>query len=249
MNEDFRRIIDYNLFVVRINRSSPTVWQRHPQGHQLLFVLPPPFVDSYPTLQEWELNTHDGSQCIRLDFLNRIALPPTTPFESPAYFDRLRWATLGGFHQTMSKEIQRFHVVDTVLSRDEGYQLLRNENFYHRPQPEDWTEYLTARITHTPEVSPRVVVHELLDQMEAIPTANLTVDAVTRLHDLRVQRHLRQHSGMFFLKKFNLPKFVPFRHPTTTGSSIDSKQSSCNYFSIGCHQPFQRFEFRHGNCE
>ena len=199
MNEDFRRVLDHNLFVVRIQRSNPTVWQRDPRGHRMLFALPTPFIDSYATLQEWELNTLDGSQCIRLDFLNRISLPPTTPFESSAYYDKMRWATLGGFHQTVTKEIQRYHLIDTVFSREESHQILRDLNFYHRPQPEDWLESMTAQILHTPEVSPRVVVNELLDQMEAIPTARLTVDAVTQLHDLRVQRHLRQHQGLNFI--------------------------------------------------
>ena len=200
MNEDFRRVLDHNLFVVRIQRSSPTVWQRDPRGHRMLFVLPAPFIDSYATLQEWELNTLDGSQCIRLDFLNRISLPPTTPFESSAYYDKMRWATLGGFHQAVSKEVQRYHLIDTVFSREEGHQILRDMNFYSRPQPEDWLESVTAQILHTPEISPRVVVNELLDQMEAIPTAQLTVDAVTRLHDLRVQRHLRQRQGLISIE-------------------------------------------------
>ena len=197
LNNDFRRVIDYNLFVVRIQRSYPTLWQRHPQGHRMLFQLPNPFIDAFATMQEWELNTHDGSQCIRLDFLNRIALPPSTPFESPAYFDRLRWATLGGFHASVSKEIQRFHIVEDIFSRDMGYQILRDLNFYHRPQPEDWREYFTTQVTEAQEVSPRVVVSELLDNMDTIPTAHLTMDALSTLHDLRYQRHRTTLRGKF----------------------------------------------------
>ena len=196
MNHDYTRIIDANLFLVRIKNSCPTVWQRHPHGHRMLFRVPAPFVDTFPTLQEWELDPTNHVQTVRLDFLSHLAMPPSTPFESAAFYEKYRSATIGGFNRSVCKEIQRFHLVSQLFTRDEALSVLREVDFFKRPSNDSWHEFL-AKTDAAPasELSPSVVVPELLDLSESIPVAHLSTESVIQLHDLRHRRYLeRQRS-------------------------------------------------------
>ena len=178
--------------MVRIGNSCPTVWQRCLHGHRLLFRVPAPFVDTFPCLQEWELDRRNHTQRVRLDFLERLAMPPSTPFESAAYFEKYRSATIGGFNRSITKEIQRFHMIDQVFTRDEALVVLRDLDFFkRRPADDGWTSFLAqVRARPAPELSATVVVPELLDSSESIPVANLSVDTVVQLHDYRHRRYL-----------------------------------------------------------
>ena len=197
LNNDFTRILEANLFVVRIRNSNPTVWQRFAHGHRLLFRVPAPFSDAFPTLQEWELDPVSRFQTIRLDFLERLAMPPSTPYESAAYFDKFRAATIGGFNRSVCKEIQRYHMVDRIFTRDEALQVLRELNFFRRVSSDNGWEQFLAQVESrpAPELSARVVVPELLDSYESIPVANLSAETITTLHDMRHRRYLHQQRG------------------------------------------------------
>lgn len=183
--------------MVRIGNSNPTVWQRFVHGHRMLFRVPAPFTDSFPTLQEWELDPVRHYQTVRLDFLERLAMPPSTPYESAAFFDKYRAATIGGFTRSVCKEIQRYHMIDSVFSRDESLQILSELNFFKRVSSDDkWHQFLAqVDARPPPELSARVVVPELLDSSEAIPVANLSAEAITTLHDLRHRRHQQRRRG------------------------------------------------------
>ena len=70
---DFQRIRAYDLFVVRIQHSSPTVWQKRGDQLRMLCGLFEPFHDAFACVQEWELNTQTQEHTVRLDFLHKTA--------------------------------------------------------------------------------------------------------------------------------------------------------------------------------
>ena len=183
--------------MVRVKNSNPTVWQRHAPGHRLLFRVPAPFTDSYPTLQEWELDPDSHFQTVRLDFLERLAMPPTTPYESAAYFDKFRAATIGGFARSVIKEIQRYHMIDKVFTREESLTILRELDFFKRSTSDSgWQQFLVqVDARPAPELAARVVVPELLDTIEQIPVANISAESLSTLHDLRHRRYLQRQRG------------------------------------------------------
>ena len=74
--------------MVRVRNTTATLWQHQVTGPQLLCRLPPPFCDQFATVQEWDLDLRDRSQSLRLDFLSRICMPATTPFESAAFYQK-----------------------------------------------------------------------------------------------------------------------------------------------------------------
>ena len=84
------------------------------------------------TVQEWSLKTDDESQSLRLDFLNRISLPSTTRFESPAFYAKMRAALLGGLG-IVTKDIQSYHLVDRLYTVDEERSILNDLGFNSRP--------------------------------------------------------------------------------------------------------------------
>ena len=163
----------------------------------MLCRVPTPFVNAFATLQEWELNRQTGDQLVRLDFLSRISMPPSTPYESAAYYEKLRSATIGGFNRSISKEIQRFHLIDSLFSRDESLTILRELNFFRRPAG-DWEQFIAQIESTTPDTSmgqSAVVLPDLLDVVETIPVASLTTETVVQLHDLRNRRFQRLQTG------------------------------------------------------
>ena len=212
LNTDYSRICESNLFVVRVKNSNPTIWQRHSPGHRMLLRVPAPFTDSYPTLQEWELDPTSHSQTVRLDFLERISMPPTTPYESAAYFDKFRAATIGGFSRSVIKEIQRYHMLDKVFTRDESLQVLRELDFFKRSNSDGgWHQFLVqVDASPAPELAARVVVPELLDMVEEIPIANLSAETLSTLHDMRHRRYRQRQRGQRGKISYNSsPKFIP----------------------------------------
>ena len=124
-------------------------------------------------------------------------MPPSTPYESAAFFDKYRAATIGGFTRSVCKEIQRYHMIDRVFTRDESLQILRELDFFKRSTPDDgWHQFLAqVDVRPPPELSARVIVPELLDTMESIPVANLSADTLTSLHDMRHRRFLIRQRG------------------------------------------------------
>ena len=191
------RIQDHDLFVARIQGSSPFLWQRQPQGPKLLYQLPSPFDDSFATLQEWEFDVPSEKQTVRLDFLHRIAMAPSTPFESPSFFAKYRAATLGGYNHSVVKEIERYHSVDQLLPDTETGQIFKHFNFFGTG-PEDRIAIAFSELDHfrtTPE--PRVELTELIDTVESIPTAILSAETLETIHDLRHRRHQRRQRGTY----------------------------------------------------
>ena len=192
MSTEFCRIADFDLFVVRIKTSNPTIWQRQPQGvYHLLCLVPPPFTDSFATLQEWDWNQKTGRQSVQLDFLSRISMPPSTPFESAAYYDKLRSATIGGFNRSISKEILRYHLIDKLFTVEESLTILRESNFFQQPV-ETWEQFIShVESTNPPNISGQgtVVLPDLLDITETIPVAQLTPECVIQLHEMRHRRY------------------------------------------------------------
>lgn len=183
--------------MVRVRNSNPTVWQRHAPGHRMLFRVPAPFTDTFPTLQEWELDPTSHFQTIRLDFLERLSMPPTTPYESAAFFEKYRSATIGGFTRSISKEIHRYHMVDKVFSREESLQILRELDFFKRSTSDGgWQQFLVqVDARPAPELSARVIVPELLDVVEQIPVATLSAESLSTLQDMRHRRFLQRQRG------------------------------------------------------
>ena len=151
MSTEFCRVADYDLFVVRLKTSSPTIWQKQPQGvYHLLCRVPFPFCESFATLQEWEWNQRTGGQSVQLDFLSRISMPPSTPFESAAYYNKLRSATIGGFTRSISKEILRYHLLDKLFTVEEALTILRDLDFFQQPV-ETWEQFLAQlEVTNPP---------------------------------------------------------------------------------------------------
>ena len=179
--------------MVRVCGTAPTLWQHRDIGPQMLCRLPPPFDDSFVTVQEWEFNARNQTHSLRLDFLHRICLPSTTPFESAAFYAKMRACTLGGMG-LVTKEIQKYHIVDRLFTSEEAHSLLNDLGFYHSG-PTDAIRDAFARIERCDSTNPRVVVRELLDEVETIPVAQLSSDAVADLHQLRHLRHRRRHHG------------------------------------------------------
>ena len=193
MNTDFQRVKVGDLFCVRVKRTSPSIWQRRRHGAQLLFRVPREFSDSFVTIQEWELDPKTSAQTVRIDFLNRIQLPATCPYESPAYWSRLRAATLGGLGQ-ISREIQQYHEVSQILSPTLARDIL-NELGFFTARPVDPIREAFRPLTNHLGDQPRVHVAELMDTVEEIPYAELTADTCVMLQHLRHQRYIRHRFG------------------------------------------------------
>ena len=159
----------------------------------MLFRVPREFADSFVTIQEWELNANDSSQTIRIDFLNRIQLPASCPYESPAYWSRLRAATLGGIGQ-ISREIQKYHVIEEILSPSLAREILTELGFFSAHPIDQIREAFRPLDNHLGN-QPRVNVTELMDTVEAIPYAQLTADTTVMMQHLRHQRYIRRRFG------------------------------------------------------
>ena len=173
------------------------MWQRRPTGPHMLCRLPAHFCDGFVTNQEWELDTRDDSHILRLDFLFRLSLPSTTRFESPAYYSRMRASLLGG-GGLVTKDIQSYHVIDTVFTIEEERSILKELGFYNR-SPVD-----AVHAAFVPDASEsittgqaKVVLTDLLDETEAIPLADLSTDAVVQLYGLQNDRYRRRNQGIF----------------------------------------------------
>ena len=91
---EFQRIRPHDLFIVRIQDSAPTIWQRLGDRLVMRCRLFSPFDDAFGALQEWELNTQTHQHTVRLDFLNRIAMPATTRYDSPAFYTKYKAASI-----------------------------------------------------------------------------------------------------------------------------------------------------------
>ena len=198
LTREFVRVKEGDLFCVRVKRTSPSIWQRrHIAGDvcvpQLLFRVPQSFSDSFVTIQEWELNERSKSQCVRIDFLNSIQLPPSCPFESPAYWSRLRAATLGGLGQ-ISREMQCYHVIETIIPPATAREILTQVGFYSTHPIDTIREAFKPLENHLGN-QPRVVVNELMDTSDAVPTAELTADSCVMLQHIRHQRYIRRRFG------------------------------------------------------
>ena len=189
LNTDFSRVKSGDLFCVRIQRTSPTIWQRREYGAELLFRVPHNFVDSFVTIQEWELNPKTHSQTVRIDFLNRVQLPVTCPYESPAYWSRLRAATLGGLGQ-ISREVQEYHVVEQIIPPSTAREILTELGFYSA-RPLDQIQQAFPPI-YNPQSTQG---SENMDTCEITPQAELVADSHVMLQHLRNQRHIRERYG------------------------------------------------------
>ena len=197
LQNEYNRIQNWDVFVCRPRKCAALVWQKRPIGPRMLCRLPPRFCDSFVTVQEWSLNPKDESQELRLDFLHRLSLPSTTRFESPAFYAKMRACLLGGLGQ-ITKDIQSYHLVDSLFTPEEERSILKELDFYSPPQvhPID-TAFAAAFPVHHQVNQARVVVKNLLDETESIPTAILSTDTVAQLHSMRHNRYLRRHQGNF----------------------------------------------------
>ena len=193
LDHEYRRIQHFDVFVVRVAGCAATLWQRQPTGPIMVCRLPPKFCDGFITVQEWEVNDDNKEQCLRLDFLHRLSLPPSTQFETTPYFAKMRACLLGGLG-LVSKDIQSFHMIDKVFGREEARGILNELNFYHRA-PVDVIHQAFARLENPRVENSHVVVKELLDEVDAIPVAQLTAETVSQLHQLRHQRYRRRNQG------------------------------------------------------
>ena len=194
LRDEFRQIKKGDLFCVRVKNTSPSVWQRQDDGSpRLLFRVPTDFCDSFVCLQEWEMTERTRSQSVRIDFLNRVQLPPTCPFESPAYWSRLREATLGGQGQ-INRQVQKYHVVEKIFTPSEAREILSNLGFFSQSPVDQIREAFRPLTNHLGD-QPRVLVPELMDTVEQVPQANLTADACVMMQHLRHQRFIRRRYG------------------------------------------------------
>lgn len=170
----------------------------------MLCRLPAKFCDGFVTTQEWELDTRNGSHSLRLDFLNRLSLPSSTRFESPAFYSHMRSSLLGSYG-SLTKDIQSYHVIDHLFSNEEERSILRELNFYHRPPIEAIRAAFTSVESERPAPGQsKVVINELLDEAETIPLATLTTDAVVQLHALQHERYRRRSQGIFPISDYPL---------------------------------------------
>ena len=192
LKTDFNRVRPYDLFVVRVKNSTPTVWQRQGDRLRMLCRLFPPFDDSFACLQEWELNTQNHQQVVRLDFLHKIAMPPSTRYESAAFFTKYKAATLGGFNYAIKKEVQRYHVVNQLYSEAEMHQILHDVGFY-QTIPDDPIQVSFEQIWNSSSMQPTVEIEELVT--ESIPTALLSSAALETIQDFRHNRFLERQEG------------------------------------------------------
>ena len=162
--------------------------------------VPDSLLDSFATLQEWEWNQQTGAQSVQLDFLSRISMPPSTPFESAAYYDKLRSATIGGFTRSINKEIIRYHLIDSLFTLEESLSILKGLNFFQQPV-ESWEQFIAQSEVPRPSNfagQGTVVLPDLLDITETIPVAQLTPECVIQLHEMRHQRYLQRQRGNHF---------------------------------------------------
>ena len=197
LQNEYSRIKNWDVFVARPRGCAALVWQKRPIGPRMLCRLPPQFCDSFVTIQEWSLDSRDGSQSLRLDFLHRLSLPSTTRFESPAFYAKMRACLLGGLG-LVSKDIQSYHLIDRLFSPEEERSILKDLDFYSRPpiHPIE-AAFAAAFPVHHAANQAKVVVKDLLDEAEAIPLATLSTDAVSQIHSLRHNRFMRRRQGKF----------------------------------------------------
>ena len=185
----------------------------------------PPFDDAFGALQEWELNTQTHQHTVRLDFLNRIAMPATTRYDSPAFYTKYKAATLGGYNYAVKKEIQQYHVVNQFFTEEEARQILTEFSFFScLPNAK-----LNAAIDRSYPgertfLQPRVEIQEL--PTEAIPTALLSAEALETIQDIRHNRYLQRIEG-----KHNNNSLQPFRF---FKKNFFSHWSSSAWASNGC---------------
>lgn len=218
-----------DLFCVRIRRTSPTIWQRREYGAELLFRVPHQFENLFVVVQEWELNSLTHAQTVRIDFLNRVQLPATCPYESPAYWSRLRAATLGGLGQ-ISREVQEYHVVEQIIPPGTARELLTEIGFYSaRPLDQIRQAFPSTLIQSTPAVQNS----NQMDTCEIVPQAKVTADSDVMFQHLQEQRYIRRRFGrQLGIKPFDndLSKNF-FRHQCTCCSNCVSNRPS-NYSSF-----------------
>ena len=199
--QDFPFLVNGDVFILRIHNSSATIWQRRSDGNHLLFRIPPPFSDAFGCIQEWELKPATGQQILRLDFLFRIAQPPSTGFEGVAYHCNMRSALSGGLDGSVNRNLQRYYVVDHIFTDDEARSILNNLQYYEQPHHPDyhWTQFLNQTENRDGPVA-RIEVAELIDTLDHYPASTLSDSALRQLQEIRYRRN-HSRSGKSFLSK------------------------------------------------
>ena len=191
---EFHRIRPHDLFVVRVQDSAPTLWQRKADRCVMLCRLFSPFDDSFACLQEWELNTQTHQHTVRLDFLNRIAMPSTTRYDSPAFYSKYKAATLGGYNYAVNKEIQQYHVINQFYTETEAHQILSEFSFFKCLPNAKLNAAIDRSYPGEPTfLQPRVKVQEMAT--ESIPTAMLSAEALETIQDIRHSQYLQRTEG------------------------------------------------------
>ena len=173
-----------------------------------------PFQDSFACMQEWELNTQTNMHTVRLDFLHKIAMAPSTRYEGPAFFQKFRAATLGGHNYAIKKEIQRYHVVNQFFSDGEMYRILAEYQFF-ASIPDDPIREAFREIDNSSRLQPKVEIEEL--PVEAIPTAILSVEALETIQDLRHSQYLRRTE---VIQPLILILLINIKHPVYDSLAI-----------------------------
>ena len=159
----------------------------------MLFRVPQKFADSFVTVQEWELNTKTRSQTVRIDFLNRVQLPATCPYESPAYWSRLRAATLGGLGQ-ISREVQEYHVIEQIIPPSTAREILTELGFYSARPVDQIRQAFPSTIVRTYN-SQSQNEPETMDTLESTPQAEITADSRVMLQHMGSPRYIRRRFG------------------------------------------------------
>ena len=206
LSRDFPFIENGDIFIVRLNGTSSTVWQKRATGSVILFKIPEPFIDAFGCTAEWELNVQTHFQSLRLDFMFRLTQPPATTFEGVPYHHNLRSALSGGVDGTLKRELSRIYRVNHVYSETERRSLMHDLDFYKSTSrvDEKWSNFLSLVDPGTPVA--RVEVAELVDTMDTMPPSQFSDNALSNLQFLRYRR--RMNSGKiaseYLFLNFNL---------------------------------------------
>ena len=95
----------------------------------------------------------------------------------------------------ITHEVQKYHIVDRLFTPTESRLILNEIGFYHR-SPTDPIQAAFQRLEdQTAPNRPSVIVRELIDDLDSVPVAEITPEALTTLHDLRNQRFTRRFQG------------------------------------------------------
>ena len=175
-----------DIFQTRIQGSIPLIWQKWPVNPQLLCPVPTHLAESFPVVQEWQLLSDNSGFILRMDYLNYVPLQGGPNIHSAANLFKLKAALNIGADSNLIREVQQYHIVDSVYDTTRRTQILMNLGFFRGP--------MSSTLIRRPTPVLRVEIPELTTTMNQMPPEVFSDQALRELQGIKYRLQQKQQN-------------------------------------------------------